>query len=598
VSASQAPTWSVTDLYSGLGAPEFQSDFEQLMRFGDALADVLDTNGVRGIEPRAATAADAAVAEQVVQVLNAANELGRTLWAFVEAHSRVDSTDDIAIGLGARIGTLIGRNRGLNARFAAWLAALDVDALASMSVVVTQHHGPLARLAARARHQMSEAEETLAAELSASASMAWTQLHATATSQMTVEVELPDGTRRMPMAAIRGLGTHGDERVRRAAFEAELRGWPTVAPVCAAALNAIKGEANVVNRRRGWAEPLDASLFGNVVTRDEYDAMTQAVVASLPDFQRFVRAKARVHGHGDSLPWWDLVAPMPGAPVEWEWEAGLQMVRDAFGTYGGGLAGIVDRAVRERWIDALPRPGKAPGASSMPFFGDRSLVFLNWTGALEQVFTTAHELGHSYHNMQLARRTAMQRDVPMSLAETASIFCETLMVHVGLERTSGADRLEMLDLDLCGHTQTVVDIHTRVLFETEVFARRARRTLGAGELGEIMTQAQAIAFGDSLRSDTCHPFMWAVKRHYYTSNFYNWQYTFGLLFGLGLFSRYLADPEGFRAEYDDMLSRAGMDTAAELATRFHIDLADPAFWTSSLDIIRRRIDQYEVLTAG
>ena len=596
MSTTRIPTWSVSDLYAGLDAPEFLADFDQLMGFGDALAELLDTHGVRALPARPATAADAAVAEQVVVMLNAANDLGRTLWAFVEAFARVDSTNDTAAAFGARIGALIGRNRGLNARFSAWLASLDVVDMAAMSPVVNDHIGPLSRLAARARHQMSELEETLAAELSTSGSMAWTQLHATATAQLVVDVELPEGTRTLPMAEIRGLATHGDERVRRAAFEAELRGWPTVAPVCAAALNAIKGEATVVNRRRGWESPLDVSLFGNVVGRDEYDAMTAAVVASLPDFQRFVRAKARVHGHGDSLPWWDLLAPLPGSPAEWQWDTGLEMVRDAFGTYGDALAGIVNRAVDEQWIDALPRPGKAAGASSMPFFGDRSLVFLNWTGALEQVFITAHELGHSYHNMQLARRSAMQRDIPMSLAETASIFCETLMVHVGLQRSTGPERLAMLDLDLCGSTQTVLDIHTRVLFESEVFARRSRRTIGAAELGEIMTEAQATTFGTSLRSDTLHPYMWAVKRHYYTSHFYNWQYTFGLLFGLGLFSRYLDDPDGFREEYDDMLSRAGMDTAGELASRFHIDLADPAFWTSSLDIIRERISQYESLT--
>jgi pepF/M3 family oligoendopeptidase len=590
------PTWSVSDLYAGLDSPEFLADFDQLMGFGDSLADLLNTHGVRGLPTRPTTAADAVVAEQVVVMLNAANDLGRTLWAFVEAFARVDSTNDTAAAFGARIGALIGRNRGLNARFSAWLASLDVADMAATSPVVSDHIGPLSRLAARARHQMSEHEETLAAELSTSGSMAWTQLHATATAELVVDVELPEGTRTLPMAEIRGLATHGDERVRRAAFEAELRGWPTVAPVCAAALNAIKGEATVVNRRRGWQSPLDVSLFGNVVRREEYDAMTAAVVASLPDFQRFVRAKARVHGHGDALPWWDLLAPLPGSPAEWQWDNGLQMVRDAFGTYSDALAGIVDRAVAEQWIDALPRPGKAGGASSMPFFGDRSLVFLNWTGALEQVFITAHELGHSYHNMQLAGRTAMQRDIPMSLAETASIFCETLMVHVGLQQSTGAERLAMLDLDLCGSTQTVLDIHTRVLFETEVFARRSRRTIGATELGEIMTEAQATTFGTSLRADTLHPYMWAVKRHYYTSHFYNWQYTFGLLFGLGLFSRYLDNPDGFRAEYDDMLSRAGMDTAAELATRFGIDLADPAFWSSSLDIIRERIGQYESLT--
>ena len=95
--------------------------------------------------------------------------------------------------------------------------------------------------------------------------------------------------------------------------------------------------------------------------------------------------------------------------------------------------------------------------------------------------TTAHELGHAYHNTQLADRTPLQRQLPMALAETASIFCETLVVEAGLAAGStGAERLALLDVDLQGSTQVVVDIHCRFLFETEVFARRQRRTLGVG----------------------------------------------------------------------------------------------------------------------
>ncbi len=596
------PTWSVTDFYPGLDSPTFLADFERLMSCGDSLAELFDHHDIRSI-PSSASGDDtpsdiggaSVAANEVIAALNGANDLGRTLWAFVYAHIRSDSTDDVAQGFAARIGALIGRNRGLNARLAAWLAAVGVDRLATTSTAVAEHIGTLSRLAARAAHQMSEPEENLAAELSTTGSMAWTQLHAAVTSQLTVEVELPDGPRRMSIGEARSLATHAQPEVREAAFEAELRGWPQVAPVCAAALNGVKGEALILNRRRGWPSAVDVALFANVVDRGTYEAMTAAVVESLPHFQRFVLAKAARHGHPGGLPWWDLVAPPPTASAEWTWEQGLDLVRTAFADYGGDLGGIVDRAISERWIDALPRPGKATGASSMPFFADRSLVNLTFTGSLEQVIITAHELGHSYHNMRLAARTAMQRDVPMSLAETASIFCETLFVHVGLQHASGADRLAMLDADLCGATQTVVDIHTRVLFETAVFERRATRTLGVNELNELMLDAQRQAFGASVHEDTLHPYMWAVKQHYYTSNYYNWQYTFGLLFGLGLFAHYLKDPATFRSEYDEMLSRAGMDTADELAARFGIDLTDIAFWRSSIDVLHGRIDQYERL---
>ncbi|MGB3734580.1 MAG: hypothetical protein WA964_06470, partial [Ilumatobacter sp.] len=177
----------------------------------------------------------------------------------------------------------------------------------------------------------------------------------------------------------------------------------------------------------------------------------------------------------------------------------------------------------------------------------------------------------------------------------------TLVVEAGLERLAGpehdAERLALLDVDLQGSNQVVVDIRSRFTFETEVFARRQRRTLSASELSEMMTEAQADAYGDGLDQSTAHPYMWLLKPHYYGSHFYNWPYTYGLLFGLGLFAKYRENPEHFRSGYDTLLSRAGMDTAEQLGAAFDFDVTDEAFWTASLDVIRGRIDQYEELAA-
>jgi oligoendopeptidase F len=307
-----------------------------------------------------------------------------------------------------------------------------------------------------------------------------------------------------------------------------------------------------------------------------------------------MRTKAGLHGHdpADGLPWWDLVAPLPFAGADVSWDDGVDVVRSAFSGYSSTLGGLVDRAIDERWIDAAPRPGKSGGAFCAPFVDDRSLVLLNWAGSADSTQTTAHELGHAYHNTTLAGRTPLQRQLPMALAETASIFCETLVVEAGLARMSGAARLAQLDVDLVGTNQVIVDIHSRFLFETEVFNQRQRRTLSAAELCELMTDAQGLAYGDGLDQRTAHPYMWLLKPHYYGSHFYNWPYTYGLLFGLGLFARYQDDPERFRAGYDDLLSRAGMDTAEELGMAFGLDVTDEAFWTASLDVVRVRIDDY------
>jgi oligoendopeptidase F len=251
----------------------------------------------------------------------------------------------------------------------------------------------------------------------------------------------------------------------------------------------------------------------------------------------------------------------------------------------------------ERWIDAESRAGKQGGAFCMPFTGDRSLVLLNWAGSFDSVQTLAHELGHAYHNTQLAHLTPMQRRLPMALAETASIFCETLVVATGLDGATGPTRLALLDTDLQGAAQVVVDIHSRLLFETEVFRRRRERTLSPGELCELMTGAQEAAYGDGLDPATLHPYMWALKPHYYGSHFYNWPYTYGLLFGLGLFAEYQRDPERFRGGYDSLLATVGLADAATLGARFGIDVRDEAFWTASLDVIRGRIADYETLAS-
>jgi len=594
--AGALPRWDVTDIHESFDARSFGDAMDRCGADMSRLEALFELHDIRVTEHRPVTAADGRAADAVIAATNQVRDHADLTAAYILATTTTDSYNERAEGLLGEFDMVDVRQRPLTARLAAWISSLGVDALATVSEQVAEHRGPLEKLARRAAHQMSESEEGLYADLVSTGSSAWDQLHGVVTSQLAVPVNMPDGTTQtLPMAAVRGLATHADPAVRKAAYDAELAIWPTVAPVCAAAMNAVKGEANVVNRRRGWQSPLDASLFSNSVSRATFDAMQQAITESLADMRGWMRSKARLLGHEGALPWHDLVAPLPLAAPQISWDEGVQIVRNAFASYGGGLRGLLDRALDEQWVDAGPRAGKQGGAFCMPLTGDRSLVFLNWSGSVDSAQTTAHELGHAYHNTQLAHRTPMQRALPMALAETASIFCETLVVEEGLQRLTGNNRLALLDLDLQGTAQVVVDIRSRFLFETEVFVRRQRRTLGVSELNSLMQQAQADAYGDGLLQSTAHPYMWAVKPHYYSSHFYNWPYTYGLLFGLGLFAQYQQDPERFKAHYDDALSRAGMNSAEELAAVFGFDVTDQAFWTASLDVVRGRIASYNEL---
>ena len=589
------PRWSVADVHQSFDARSFTDAMESAGAGVTRLEALFEEHNVRAITPRPVQSADGEAADSVISTFNNVVEAQEILGAYIYATVSTDSRNERAQGLLSEMETLDARVSPLLARLADWVAALGTEQLATVSTEARDHLGPLERLQARAEHQMSEVEEGLYSELGTTGSSAWGRLQGDLTSQLSTEVHLPTGTKTMPMAAVRGLSTDSDLNVRKAAYEAEMRAWPTIAVACAAAMNSIKGEANVVNRRRKWKQPLDASLYSNNVSLETFNAMQSAVHASLPDFRRWMRVKAKLVGDTNGLSWWNLSAPLSISPGPISWDQGISLVKGAFASYSDRLSHLVDRSINEQWLDAEPREGKVGGAFCMSFVDDRSLVLLNWSGSVDSAQVTAHELGHAYHNTQLAHRTALQKRLPMALAETASIFCETLVVEEGLSRLQGDDRLALLDVDLIGANQVVVDIHSRFLFETEVFARRQKRTLGVSELNEIMLSAQRDAYGDGLDQTTAHPHMWVLKPHYYGSHFYNWPYTYGLLFGLGLYAQYQLDPEKFRDGYDDVLSRAGMDTAEQLGQAFGIDVTSESFWTASLDVLRARMRNYEQL---
>ena len=252
---------------------------------------------------------------------------------------------------------------------------------------------------------MTEAEEGLAAELNLTGGSAWNQLHGDVTARLTADV---DGERRCRSPSCATSPSTPTPASRTAAYDAELAAWDAVAVPLAAAMNGIKGEANVAQPPPRLGRLLAPALLDNAVDRATLDAMQAAVVASLPDFRRYLRAKARLLGHGRrrcrggtcSRP----SATRRRRRCTWD-EAVDHVARRRSRSYSPSLAALAERAFAERWIDAEPRDGKRGGAFCMSVRGDESRVLLNFDGTFDSVSTLAHELGHAYHNTNLADRT-------------------------------------------------------------------------------------------------------------------------------------------------------------------------------------------------
>lgn len=590
--ADLLPRWNLESVFPRLDSPEFAAAFAALQEEIGELADLFDTRGIRRMEQPAEGAA--ATFEAVVAQLNPLYDRLRTLRSYLGCQVSADASNDAAQSKLSELSQVCVTLDQLDKRWTAWIGSQDLDALLRESSATSDYEFLLRKAHTLARHQMPEGEENLYADLLPAGLRAWARLHSDLTALLEVPLTLRGEAQRLPMAAVRALANDPDREVRKTAYEAELQAWEGVAVPLAAALNGVKGSQSVVNRRRGFSDDVEPTLLQNNITRKSLEAMQQACVESFPDFRRYMAAKARALGV-EKLTWYDLSAPVGSAARQYTWEEAETFIRRNFACYSEEMSGLADRAFREGWIDVGPRPGKEGGAYCTGIRPGESRVLMNYDGSFNAVSTLAHELGHAYHNLQLGRRVPLLRGTPSTLAETASIFCETIVFHAVLDQATPAERLALLDTSLQRDLLVVVDIHSRFLFEKAVFARRAQRDLTVREFNALMLEAQQATYGDGLDPELLHPYMWAVKGHYYGPIFYNYPYTFGLLFGLGLYARYQEDPERFRVGYNDLLSSTGMADAAALTARFGIDCESVEFWRGSLDVCRRTIVEFEGL---
>ncbi|MFP4346102.1 MAG: M3 family oligoendopeptidase [Anaerolineales bacterium] len=588
------PHWDMTVPYPSLQSEAFKTAFDEAAADLKALEGRFDEAGIELHEESLPVAESVGPLEMALEGLN---DLGRrlhTLYAYVVGYAATDSRNATAQAYLSRIHQQRVRYEQLQTRFAAWVGALDVAGVVEASPLAAGHAFALHRAAVKARHLMSPEEEQLASDLSLTGSIAWHKLYTNFTSQILVELEVEGEQLRLPMTAVRNLAFEPEREVRRTAYEAELGAWEAHELPIAAALNSIKGETLALSERRGWESPLDLALFANNIDRETLEALTAATEDFFPDLRRYLRAKARALGVSQ-LAWYDLFAPVGEPQAAWTFEEAQRFILKHFNSYSGELSGMARRAFEERWIDAEPRDGKRGGAFCLWLRDGESRILANYQPAYGGVGTLAHELGHAFHNLMRADRTYIQRDTPMTLAETASNFCEMLVQEAALARAERDEQIYILEASLQDSLQVTVDITSRIIFEKQVFERRRDRELSAEEFKSIMLEAQRATYGDALDPEALHPYMWAVKPHYYGSTFYNFPYLFGHLFSLGLYAHYRENPEGFKEGYEALLSSTGMDDAATLAQRFGIDVRTQAFWRSSLEILRDEIERFEAL---
>lgn len=470
-----------------------------------------------------------------------------------------------------------------------WAALPDerVDELLSKeSLAFAAHH--LRGLRRYRPHLLTEAEEIILTEKAPSGSSAWTRLYDELTSA--IEVTL-DGETTSLEQVLSSLD-HPDHDHRRAAAGAVTEGLQPGLRTRAFIYNTLLADHATDDRLRTYPTWISSRNLSNEASDASVDALIEAVVGRYSIPQRWYTAKAKMLGL-DGLDDFDRYASVATDTASFDWQAGCDIVVDAYGSFSGEMADVVREFLDQPWIDAPVRPAKRGGAfCAYTVPSHHPYLLLNWTSKRRDVLTLAHELGHGVHAYLSRPQGVFQQSTPLTLAETASVFGETVTFGRLLDATDDpGDRLALLAEHLEGEIATVFRQVAMCRFEGA--AHTERRDVGeisVERFGELWTDTQTEMLGDSVRVSDGYKSWWSYIPHFIHTPGYVYAYAYGQLLALSVYARYEAEGPDFVPAYLELLSAGGSRSPEELGKIVGVDLADPGFWDAGLDIIERHLD--------
>jgi len=464
------------------------------------------------------------------------------------------------------------------------------------------------------KHQMTAAEENLASDMTRTGGSAWGQLQ----EQIISNLHDQNGK---TFNELRNDAFSSDANLRKNSWQTEKLLLEQNQIALAASLNNLKGETVTLNKRRHWENALDRSRASSRIQKATLEALISSIEDSLPIWREYFKAKALLlrktkttasktagsSGH-EGIAFYDLFAPLE-FPQEknsgndsasllskkWSFDQARDYVLKEYKSFSQDMYAFAKNAFDSGWIDAEIRSGKVGGAYDEDFpKGHQSRILTNFTGTFSDIITLAHELGHAYHFSCMKGKPALFFDYPMTLAETASTFAETIVKQDMIQQAEGSDKIKIIDLDLQDTSQVLVDILCRFYFEQSVFEEREKGELNANDFCRLMLAAQEKTYGCGLNEER-HEYMWAVKSHYYSTDFdfYNYPYAFGQLFAAGLYARSKKEGPAFAKTYASLLADTGSMSCEDLCKKAGFDITTKDFWKTSIQMYAKEVEEFK-----
>jgi pepF/M3 family oligoendopeptidase len=596
------PRWNLQAIYPSFDSDEYKADKQRLQTHIDAFQKKLSRAGKRELSERALL--------DLIACFERAGDMAENLSAYTEVIYTTNTRDERALAeineidaLKLPLGTCAVLFRALLAKNEIAVGRILKRQGGKKSPALQAYRFFLDECRTKARHQMPGEMEDLACDLARSGADAWTRLHSAIASTTSIVWDEQTGERKT-VIALRDLAHSPDRAVRKRAYDAEIAAWKSVEIPMAAALNGVKGQAVSLDKRRGWKSVFEKSSFQSRIGEKTLFVLIDALEKSLPLFRRYLKLKAGALGI-EKCAFYDLFAPLAGKSAngaahtkKWSWKEACDFIAARFEGFDPLMAQFARRVFSQSWIDAEGRAGKIGGAYCADFpLARESRILVNFEGSFDSLQTVAHETGHAWHHELVKDLPRFQALYPMTLAETASIFAETIVLEGALANANADEKITLVEGSIKDSCQVIVDILSRFYFEKALFERREKGELPPQELCAIMIDAQKKSYGSGLNTKELHPYMWAVKDHYYNYAlpFYNYPYAFGQLFSLSLYARAKEEGAAFAAVYRDLLANTGKMSAKALAGKAGFDIETTSFWQGGIKIIAERVREFEEL---
>lgn len=579
--------WSLDVLYKGYDDEAFRNDFKKM--------DTLIQRCTQAADQLSHTDETAAL-HSMLSLLEEFHTLADRVGHFISLKQSTNTSDGRTVSLMNQFSQKFSGITKANARFNRYVAEIeDLDACIEQDALLKEYSYLLHTIKEDSKYLLSDDVEEVLSKMNISGGEAWANLQEYLTSIVEVDYKKEATT----LSQIRNMAYDSDPQVRKSAYEAELKAYDKIRDAVAFSLNSIKAQVLTECELRGFASPLAMTLHNAHMKQETLDALLHTMQSYMPKFHAYLKRKAELLGYKNGLPWYELFAPLGEETKTYRVEEAKEYLLKHFRPFAEDMADMMERAFDENWIDFFPRKGKVGGAFCANLSGvKQSRVLTNYDGALGDIVTLAHELGHAYHGMMIENHRPLNTDYSMPVAETASTFNENIIMNAAIEEAQGQEKITLIENQLQDLTQVICDIYSRFLFEKTVFEKRKDSFMFADELEAIMIETQKQAYGDGLDPDYLHPYMWICKSHYYSSglSFYNFPYAFGALFARGLIVKYQQEKDAFVPKYRELLKATTISSVEDVAAMADINLCDEAFWTSCLDTCAQRIDEFLVLT--